>query len=179
LTDVLVLETARGPIVLRPEQPADGDFLYTLFRRHTPVELATLPIDAATREALVGMQFNSQTATYRAQYPAARFDIVERDGTPIGRLVVDDGAAAACIVDFALLPEHCGAGLGTAILAGMLARLAGWGRPVHCQVLCTNEPSLRMCRRVGFVHIGGELPFLQLEWRPSAGGAAAAGRLTG
>jgi RimJ/RimL family protein N-acetyltransferase len=122
------------------------------------------------------MQFNSQTVTYRAQYPAARFDIVERDGAPIGRLIVDDGAEAACIVDFALLPEHCGGGLGTAILAGVLA---GRTRPVWCQALCTNEPSLRICRRVGFVHIGGELPFLQLEWRPSAGADDSAGEFNG
>jgi RimJ/RimL family protein N-acetyltransferase len=175
LTDALVLETARGPVVLRPEQPADRDFLYALFRSHAGVELAALAVDPATRDALVAMQFNSQTATYRAEYPAARFDIVERAGAPIGRLVVDDARDAACIVDFALLPEHCGGGLGTAILAGVLASLAGRMRPVVCQVLCTNTPSLRMCRRVGFVHIGGELPFLQLEWRPPAGGSDPAG----
>jgi RimJ/RimL family protein N-acetyltransferase len=165
LTGALVLQTARGQIVLRPEQPADADFLYALFHSHTLAELALLPVDAAMRERLVRMQFASQTATYRAQFPHARFDIVEQCGAPIGRLIFDAGADAGCIVDFALLPEHRGSGLGTAILASVLQRQR---RPVLCKVLCNNEPSLRMCRRVGFVHIGGELPFLQLEWRPPA-----------
>ena len=169
MTGVLTMETARGPVVLRPERPDDADFLYGLFRSHMRAELALMPVDDAVRDALVRMQFASQTATYRAQYPAARFDIVERDGVPVGRLVVDDAADAACIVDFALLPEHRGGGLGSAIMAGTLARLAERPRPVRCKVLCTNAPSLRMCRRVGFVHIGGELPFLQLEWRPPTG----------
>jgi hypothetical protein len=37
---------------------------------------------------------------------------------------------------------------------------------VLCQVLAGNEPSLRMCRRVGFRQMGHVPPFLQLEWRP-------------
>jgi GNAT superfamily N-acetyltransferase len=161
LSGALVLETARGQVVLRPEQSTDADFLYALFRSHMLAELAMMPVDAATKEQLVRMQFDSQTATYRAQFPQARFDIVEQDGRPIGRLIVDTGGDAGCIVDFALLPERRGGGLGTAILAAVLQER-------RQPVLYNNEASLRMCRRVGFVHIGGELPFLQLEWRPPA-----------
>jgi RimJ/RimL family protein N-acetyltransferase len=163
LSGALVLETARGQVVLRPEQSTDADFLYALFRSHMLAELAMMPVDAATKEQLVRMQFDSQTATYRAQFPQARFDIVEQDGRPIGRLIVDTGGDAGCIVDFALLPERRGGGLGTAILAAVLQERR---QPVLSKVLYNNEASLRMCRRVGFVHIGGELPFLQLEWRP-------------
>lgn len=168
MSGALVLETARGQVVLRPEQSADADFLYALFRSHMLAELALMPVDAATREQLVRMQFDSQTATYRAQFPQARFDIVEQDGNPIGRLIVDTGADAGCIVDFALLPERRGAGLGTAILAAVLREQR---QPMLSKVLYNNEASLRMCQRVGFVHIGGELPFLQLEWRPPAAAA--------
>jgi RimJ/RimL family protein N-acetyltransferase len=163
LTEARVLETARGRIALRPEQAADAAFLYALFHSHMLAELAMMPVDAATKEQLVRMQFDSQTATYRAQYPQARFDIVEQDGRPIGRLIVDSGADANCFVDFALLPDYRGGGLGTAIIAAVLREQT---RPVLCKVLYNNEASLRMCRRVGFVQIGGELPFLQLEWRP-------------
>jgi GNAT superfamily N-acetyltransferase len=176
LIDARVLQTARGEVVLRPEQSSDADFLYALFRSHMLEELALMPIDAATKEHLVRMQFISQTATYRAQFPQAHFDIVEQDGSPIGRLIVDTGADAGCIVDFALLPERRGAGLGTAILAAVLLDQR---RPVLSKVLYNNEASLRMCRRVGFVHIGGELPFLQLEWRPPAEAGDPAGGADG
>jgi len=123
-----------------------------------------MPVDDAVKEALVRMQFQSQTATYRAQYPDARFDIIERGGTPIGRIVVDPGGEAACIVDFALSPESRGHGLGTAILAGVLDCFARPKRRVLSKVLATNAASLRMCRRVGFAETGSIPPFLQLEW---------------
>lgn len=163
-----LLQATQGQIALRLERADDADFLHALFRSHALVELAALPVDAATREALVGMQFASQTQTYREQFPDARFAIVECDGAPIGRLIVDDDGAAACIVDFALLPASRSGGLGTAIMRAVLAGLTDPPRIVRCKVLCNNEPSLRMCQRVGFVHIGGDLPFMQLEWRPAA-----------
>jgi RimJ/RimL family protein N-acetyltransferase len=166
MNDVLELHTARGPVTLRPERPGDADFLYGLFRSHTLPDLAPLAADDAGREMLVRMQFLAQTSSYRTQYAHARFDIVEMAGAAVGRLVVDDNEQEACIVDFALLPETRGSGIGTAILASVLARLRTQRRPVRCMVLFNNEASLRMCLRVGFVQTGSVLPFLQLQWQP-------------
>jgi RimJ/RimL family protein N-acetyltransferase len=165
--DTVVLETRRGPVVMRQEQASDAEFLYNLFRVDAIADLAASPIDDAIKENLVRIQFNSQTAAYHAQYPAARFDIIERDGVPIGRFIVHDGDEEAYFVDFALLPEHRGGGLGAAITAAMMARHSRGTRPVRVLVLCTNEISLRMCYRLGFVHVGGDMPYLLLEWRPS------------
>lgn len=139
-------------VTLRPERAGDEAFLFALFRGH---------VFAALPEALIRMQFASQTATYRALFPDARFDIVERDGIPIGRLIVDDGADVGCIVDFALLAECRGGGLGTAILARTMERFDA----MRCKVMMHNAASLRMCRKLGFLPIGGDPPFLQLEWR--------------
>lgn len=168
----LDLETTSGPVRLRAERPGDETFLFTLFRSHMLAEIAMMPVDQATREALVRMQFQSQTSTYRAQFPDARFDIMEVGNEPIGRIVVDPGGEAGCIVDFALLPDSRGQGRGTAIMAAVLAWFAPLGRPMRCKVLMYNEPSARMCRRVGFEQIGADPPFLQLEWRPLLGQAA-------
>jgi RimJ/RimL family protein N-acetyltransferase len=165
-TDAAILRIAGGDLVLRPERADDGGFLAALFRHSALADMALMPVDDATKEALVRMQFDSQTATYRSQFPQARFDIVERDGEPIGRIVIDPGIQAGCIVDFALLPDCQGHGLGTAILRAVLAQFAGLRRRVECKVLAGNEPSLRMCRRVGFVQTDEAPPFLQLEWRP-------------
>jgi RimJ/RimL family protein N-acetyltransferase len=160
----LRLGGAAAGIVLRPERAADLPFLAALFRASALPDLALLPVDDAVRDTLARMQFRSQTATYRAEYPRARFDIVERDGAPIGRIVVDPGGAAACIVDFALLPERRGHGIGGAILAAVLEFFAHPKRPVTCMVLERNEASLRMCRRLGFVATEAIPPFLRLAW---------------
>ncbi len=152
--------------MLRPEEQADADFLFTLFCSHTLAGLTALPVDDIARRALVRIQFTSQTMSYRAQFPQARFDIVEHEQVPIGRLIVDEDPAAACIVDFSLLPAWRACGLGTAILTRVLARVSARSQVVRCKVMWNNAPSLRMCRRLGFVQTGEDLPFLQLEWQP-------------
>jgi ribosomal protein S18 acetylase RimI-like enzyme len=165
MSDALILQTTKGEITLRPEGPHDGDFLYALFRSHSLPVFAPLVMDDAGREALIRMQFNAQIASYRAQNPDARFDVVEIDGTAVGRLVVGGRAQQAWIVDIALLPEACGKGIGTALLSGVMARLGQQAKAVRCMVLFTNQASLRMFRRAGFVTVDSTQPFLLLEWR--------------
>ena len=143
---------------LRPERPEDAAFLAALFRSAAPA-LDGLPASVAA--ALLAMQVRSQAASYRAAYPAACFAVIERGGEPIGRLVVAPGPVA-CVVDYALLPEVRGAGLGTAVLAAVLARIDG---DVQCRVLAGNRASLAMFRRLGFAVTGEEPPFWRLEWR--------------
>jgi RimJ/RimL family protein N-acetyltransferase len=165
VTDVLVLETSHGPIALRAERADDADFLYALFRSHTLPDFAPLPVDDAMKESLVRMQFTSQTATYCAQYPDARFFILERDDTPFGRLIVDENDGIATFVDFALMPENRGAGVGTAVILRVLDWVAERCTAVRLTIVSTNEASLRMTRRIGFVQVGETPPYVEMEWR--------------
>ena len=161
------LQTAKGPMTLRPERPDDEALLFRLFRSWALEDLDRLPLDDATKENLLAFQFAGQMATYRANFPAASFDIIERDGAPIGRLIVDpgDSQVPACLVDFVLLPEQRNDGLGRAIIAAVLAEQASLGRKVQVKVLHHNMASRRMCAALGFVEIGEVPPFIQLEWR--------------
>ena len=158
-------ETTQGRVVLRPERADDADFLYALFRSHALSDLAAMPADDAMKESLLRMQFRSQTATYRAQNPDARFDILERDGVPFGRFIVAEDNGIATFVDFALLPGNRGAGLGTEVVRWMLDWVAERCAVVRLSILCNNLPSLRMTSRVGFVPVRQAPPFVLLEWR--------------
>ncbi len=165
MTDALVLETTRGSFTLRPERPDDADFLYALFRSHALPTVAAMPVDDAMKESLLRMQFRSQTATYRAQYPSARFDILERERTPFGRLIVYESGGIATFVDFVLLPELRGVGLGATVIRRVLDWVAERCASVRLSILWNNEPSLRMTRRLGFVQIGETPPYVEMEWR--------------
>lgn len=167
----VVLRTAHGKLRLRGEHADDAAFLFALFRSHALAPLAAMGADEATTEALVRMQFASASATYRAQHAAARFDIIERDGAPIGRLITDPGGATACMVDYALVAECRGGGLGTAIIAAVLEQLAPRDRPMRVTVAATNEASLRLCAKLGFRRVAEAGPLLVLEWRPPGVGA--------
>jgi GNAT superfamily N-acetyltransferase len=168
MNDIVRVETSKGPVVLRPERPDDEALLYRLFRSWALDDLALMPVDDATKEGLLRFQFTGQMTTYRAHYPAARFDIVEYQDEAIGRLIVEPGNAwqPACFVDFVLLPDRRNAGLGRAIISAVLEDYARLGRKVRLKVLHHNQPSRRMCAALGFVEIEQQLPFIQLEWAP-------------
>lgn len=173
MSAVMRLETAKGPVTLRPERPADEALLYRLFRSWALDDLALMPVHEATKEELVRLQFTGQTLTYRANYPAARFDIIEQEGEPVGRLIVDPGSDTepACFVDFVIVPEKRKGGLGHAIIAAVLRDYARIGRAVRLKVLHHNVPSRRLCAGLGFVEIEELPPFIQLEWRPPGASA--------
>jgi RimJ/RimL family protein N-acetyltransferase len=165
MTSIRVLETTLGPFTLRPERPDDADFLDVLFRSHTFSGVAAMPVDDAMKESLLRMQFLSQTMSYRAQYQDARFDILERDGIPFGRLIVHEDDGIATFVDFALLPRDRGSGLGTAVILRVLDWVAERCATVRLSVMWNNEASLRMTRGIGFVQVGETPPFVEMEWR--------------
>jgi RimJ/RimL family protein N-acetyltransferase len=91
--------------------------------------------------------------------------VLEREGIPFGRLIVHEAAGVATFVDFALLPENRGAGLGTAVILRVLDWVAERCTSVRLNILWNNEPSLRMTRRVGFVQVGETPPYIEMEWR--------------
>ena len=158
------------PVILRPEQEQDAAFLAALFHATVSQAFMAMPLDETMRATLVRVQLAAQAAAYHARFPNARFDIIERDAIPIGRIVIDPGGDAGCIVDFALVPERQSHGLGTAILAAVLERFGERQQHVLCQVLASNRRSLRMCHRVGFRQVGDAPPFLQLAWHPCGAG---------
>jgi ribosomal protein S18 acetylase RimI-like enzyme len=69
-------------------------------------------------------------------------------------------------VDITLLPEHCGAGIGTGILRDLLAEAAAAGKPVRIHVERQN-PAWRLYERLGFAPIEDKGVYYLMEWRPA------------
>jgi GNAT superfamily N-acetyltransferase len=159
------LPCARGVLTLRPEAAGDDSFLFRLFTASKAEETALMPLDDAGKEFLLRTQFRSMTASYRQQFPAARFDIVQLDGAPIGRLITDVQPDHVYYVDIALLPETRRGGIATALMNAVLLEPARLGVPARVKVLMHNVASLRLCQRVGFTLRREEPPFVELEWR--------------
>ena len=160
-----MLTTARGVLSLRPETDADEQFLFRLFAATKADEMTLMPLDDVGKDFLLRTQFRSMNASYRQQFPAARFDIVELNGVPIGRLITDVQPDQVYYVDIALLPETQQGGIATALMQAVLQEPAGLGVPARVKVLMHNVASLRLCQRIGFTVRTEEPPFLELEWR--------------
>jgi ribosomal protein S18 acetylase RimI-like enzyme len=152
---------------LRRVRDDDAEFLYRLYASTRADELRAVPWDAAQKEAFLRQQHGAQSRHYRAAHPDGDFRVVEVEGRPAGRLYVDRGPEEVRIVDISLLPEHRGAGLGSALLRDVLAEAAAAGRRVTIHVERLN-PALALYRRLGFAPVKDLGIYLFLEWRPPA-----------
>src|SRR5262249_59061997 len=112
-------------------------------------------------------QFHAQSLSHLARFPAARFDLIELSGEPIGRLVVDRPGQFLHIVDQAIVPQWRGRGVGTAIVRALIDEAEAADLPVRVEGAAENDPSLRLYRRLGFMPVETVPLYTRLEWRPA------------
>jgi GNAT superfamily N-acetyltransferase len=152
-----------GRVRRRPERAADEGFRFDLFNgsRAPGEDLAAL--DAPLRERLMRQQFCGQNASYRANYPDARFEIVEHDGVPVGRIVTARTPDAVLIVDIALIASKRRQGIGASLVNGVLDEAWAAGLPVRLSVSANNAAALRFYLRFGFKPIETSAIDIRLE----------------
>ena len=139
--------TRRAPaFTARPACAADEAFLYALFAA-TQAEALPLP------EPLVAIQFQSQRAAYAAQFPAAMDLIVERDGRPTGRFMVDWSPSDHVQgVDVAVLPGERRGAPGLSLMRAWIAVCDRLGKPARLSVRPGN-PAMSLYLRLGFLKV--------------------------
>jgi ribosomal protein S18 acetylase RimI-like enzyme len=120
-------------------------------------------LDAPLRERLMRQQFCGQNASYGANYPNARFEIVEHAGAPIGRIVTARTPDAVLIVDIALIASQRRRGIGTGLVNGVLDEPRATGLPVRLSVVANNAAALRFYLRFGFKPIETSAIDIRLE----------------
>jgi len=160
-------------VTSRAIAPGDEELLYRIYASTRFEELAPVPWTAAQKEGFLRMQFRAQSADYAANYPDAAFLVLLVGGTPAGRLYVDRRSDEVRIIDIALLPEHRGAGVGGALLRGILAEAAAAGKAVRIHVERMN-PALRLYERLGFRRTGEDGIYFLMEWTAGPGDASGA-----
>jgi ribosomal protein S18 acetylase RimI-like enzyme len=153
-------------IELRPAEPQDAELLFRVYASTRAEELSVVPWDDAQTEAFLRAQFDAQDRWYREHYERASFDVVLVGGEPGGRLYVHRGESEIRIVDVALLPEHRGRGVGTALLRYLLDEADAAGKRVTIHVERFN-PALRLYERLGFAVAEDKGVYLLLEWSPA------------
>ena len=164
-TAPLEIASPAGVIHLRPEHETDRGFRYQLFCDSRQPEFAlVLPPDVFRQ--VMAHQFQAQTVSYQTEFPRARFDIIELAGQPIGRIVVDRPGDRLHIVDQAIIPELRSRGIGTAIMRALMDEAAARRVPVTLCVASSNDPSMRLYLRLGFVPTQTTALYITLAWTP-------------
>jgi ribosomal protein S18 acetylase RimI-like enzyme len=156
---------------LRPALAEDRELLFSVYASTRAEELTVVPWTAAGKDTFLRQQFAAQDAHYRQHYPGADFLVIEAAGVPAGRLYVARWPREVRIMDIALLPAHRRRGLGTAILADLLAEATATGKIASIHVE-RNNPALRLYERLGFHPAADRGVYLLLERSPAAVPAA-------
>jgi ribosomal protein S18 acetylase RimI-like enzyme len=160
---------------LRPACPADADFLLAVYASTRAEELAQVPWEPAQRETFLQMQFEAQRRAYAQAFPALQSQIIMCDGHDIGRLLLAELADEFRVVDLALLPDYRRQGIGTALLAEIMAQAGRAGKAVRLHVEIWN-PAQRLYDRLGFRPAGEQGLYRLLEWQPARQPGPAAGQ---
>lgn len=152
-------------IALRPTQPNDHAFLSQVYASTRAEELAPLGWSAEQQAIFLGQQFAAQHHHYMANYPGASFQVILVNGKPAGRLYVARWPSQIRIIDIALLPEHRNAGVGSRLLADLLAEADQAGKSVSIHVEKFN-PALRLYERLGFTRAADREVYWLMERAP-------------
>lgn len=163
--NIVEIGSTLGMLRLRPERDEDDGFRFQLFCQSCPAEFALLQLEPAALDQLMRFQFRAQTAGYRANFPDARFDIIELASLPIGRIVVDRSRDVLHIVDQAIVPSQRNRGVGTTIMKALMDEAGRAGLKVRLQVTSTNDSAMRLYLRLGLVPIATELFCVEMEWQ--------------
>jgi RimJ/RimL family protein N-acetyltransferase len=153
-------------ISLRPIEPADERFLYAVYASTRTEELAPVPWTDEQKAAFLWQQFTAQHRHYQEHYGDARFEIILRDGEPVGRLYVARWPAEIRIVDISILPAHRNAGIGGRLLRELLAEGEASGKTVSIHVERFN-PAMRLYQRLGFREVADLGVYFTMKWTPS------------
>jgi ribosomal protein S18 acetylase RimI-like enzyme len=154
-------------VSLRPITPADDSFLARVYASSRAEELAITGWNEELKADFCRRQFDAQSAYYAANYPGASFQIIERDGWPIGRLYVARWEKEIRIVDITLLPESRGTGVGTKLLRDLQEEARASGKSLTIHVERFNR-ALQLYERLGFQEIEDKGVYLLMGWKEEA-----------
>lgn len=152
-------------LTCRPCQEADAPFLTQLYAAVHAPEFMALGLPAEMLAKLLQQQSFAQETGYRQQFPSAARRIIELDGVPIGRMIVDESSDRLHLVDIALAPAYHRQGIGGELLRRLIEEAAG--RPIGLQVLASN-PARKLYQRIGFRQVVERVPYLSMEYTESA-----------
>jgi ribosomal protein S18 acetylase RimI-like enzyme len=146
---------------------ADLPFLARVYASIRAEELAATDWSEEHKAAFLDQQFRAQHAHYQRYYPNADWLVTGHQGRDIGRLYVERWPSQHRIIDIAFLPEHCGKGLGAALLRDLMDEAAVAGKAVSIHVEKLN-PAMRLYRRLGFVTEEDKGVYDLMRWTAAA-----------
>jgi len=153
---------------IRDAGAADVAFFASLYRS-TRDDLLALSVDPSVIDGLIAMQHRLQVAGYRNSYPQAVYQVLERDGVAVGRLVTAAVDGVIRVVDIAVLPSARRTGVAADALRRLQAQAAGAGHAVVLSVRQDNVAARHLYEALGFAVDSEDTMRLELRWHAQTG----------
>lgn len=161
-----ITAAARFGIAYRDETDADRGFADGLYMASRAEEVAQSGWPAELQHAFLAQQAEAQRTHYRLHYPKAEWLIVERDGTAVGRLYLEEWSREVRVIDISIAAASRGGGIGRAILEDVIADAASRAKAVSIHVEKYN-PARRLYERLGFAVIEDKGVYDLMETPPA------------
>jgi ribosomal protein S18 acetylase RimI-like enzyme len=155
-------------ITLEPAAGCDQEFFFRTFASTRAAEVALTGWSAEQQESFLHMQFEAQRRGYLLQTPDAQYWVIRRNGTSVGRLIVDRTNNDIQLIDIGLLPEFRGYGIGSILMAALIQEATQERKPIRLFVE-RFSPALRWYEGMGFNVIGEGQIYLEMVWQPPRG----------
>ena len=152
---------AQQPYALRPCRPDDADFVVAL----------TETVMRAHAERTWGrFDRDFHRNAFHAAFGRLDHSIVFRGAVAAGYLAIDHRTDAEYLQWLLLAPAFQKCGIGSAIVADLIAAARAAGKPVGLRILPVNEGARRLYERLGFAvtHTDGDFVYM----KHAAGGGA-------
>jgi len=153
-------------IGLRRIAAEDRATLFELYALVRAEELGLAQCDPDERHQLVRFQLDAQERGYRTRYPAADWEFILRNGSPVGWIVVDRTGPVVRCLDIALVEKERCRRAGTVVMQALQAEAAATARAVSLSVSRLNLRAMAFYERLGFRTTGETDLHLTMEWQP-------------
>lgn len=153
-------------IAFRVIHDADAEFLFRVYASTRDHEFRLTIWTEEDKDAFLRRQFDLQDRHYQTAFPNALRRIITQGDADIGRIYLQRQDDCLRILEFSLLPEARGRGIGTDILRSLMNEAHGGKVPVRLSVERAS-PALRLYLRHGFRPTGQAGYHVALEWHPA------------
>ena len=156
-------------ITLRDIQESDLSILCKIYGSTRTEELENgTDWSDEQKNIFIEHQFSAQHEYYQKNYLGAKFYIIEKENTTVGRLYIDFffEQKGVRIIDITLLPQWRGKNIGSSILKEIIQKAALANRNITIHVESFN-PAMELYKRLGFTKISETNGVYHLmEWIP-------------
>lgn len=143
--------------------PDDKAFLLQLYASSRAADMSMYSLSEAEKNAHIENQFKAQQHFFQREFPKAKFLIIRKGVSKIGRLYLDKLKKEIRLIDLRLMPSYRGLGIEQTLIQALISDGQYWKLDVTVQ-LEKNNSVIELYEQLGFKKEGYQGDFHFLRW---------------